>query len=74
MICKTLQISCSQRCELLMALSYVLAPNSILPIAYKLAPNKDNSAVTIARALTKLPRSAATRLAKATIAGEDYLA
>ena len=68
MIAKTFGISCSKRCELLLAFTYVMSRKSLVPIAQRLTNDRDLSAVNIAKALQQLPEKQARQLSLSTMA------
>lgn len=67
MLAQSLHISCSKRCELLLALTCVLAPESLIPVAARLATNEERSATRLATLLAELPRDQAKALCLKTL-------
>ena len=67
MLRETLGIRCSERCELLLAMTNVLAPERLLEVAHSLAMDTERAAVRIAERLTELPREDAVWLSRSTL-------
>lgn len=55
-------ISCSQRCELLIAFAYTVAPQETVSIAHRLSSDGTMGAVRLATALSELPPNLAREL------------
>lgn len=60
-------ISCSRRCEQLLALAFIRDPTSVVSVAHRLANDAELSAVRLAMALSALPIDRAMLLARETI-------
>jgi hypothetical protein len=68
MIADILHVTCTKRCELLLALTTVIDPNNLISIASKLGTDSNRSAIHLAEKLTKLPHNRARELSLKTLA------
>ena len=67
MLSSVFGISCSRRCEQLLALAFIKDPRSVVAVAHRLANDAELSAVRLATALCELPADRALLLARETI-------
>lgn len=67
MLARTVEIPCSKRCELVLALAYLQARQNMVAIAHCLSNDREKTAVAFAKKLLSLPESSATALAKQTL-------
>ncbi len=67
MVAKTLGIHCSKRCELLLALTYLRAKDSLLAVAHRIANDSSFSAIELAKALQSVSSVEGEKLAKLTL-------
>ncbi len=67
MIAQHCGVCCSQRCEMVLALSMIVQPQHVVLLAHRLANDRNMSAVRLAQALDELPLEEAQLLSKATL-------
>ncbi|MFN8389856.1 MAG: hypothetical protein U0136_06170 [Bdellovibrionota bacterium] len=67
MIAKLFGVDCSPRCETVLALAKVLGARTVVPLAYRLANDREQSAIRLARGLDELPNEEARVLSLATL-------
>lgn len=67
MLREMLQVSCSERCELLLALTNIVARERLLECAHVLVTDPSRSAVQLAERLLALPDREARELSLATL-------
>jgi hypothetical protein len=72
MIAKTLGVTCSKKCELVLALAFIKAPEELVQIAYRLATDADASAIRLARMMINLSPLVTEVLAKQTLRRAGY--
>ena len=69
MIAAAAGVHCTKRCETVLAIAYVMAQDSLVSIAHRLANDKDKSAIALAKKLVSMPSERARALALQTISG-----
>ena len=63
----TLQIPVTDRCEIVLALAFHFAPESVVPVAYRLANNSERLAIRAAEGLLNLPSAQASDIVLRTL-------
>ena len=67
MIAEHFGVACSSQCELVLALGTLINKANLVPLAHRLANDRDRSAVRLAQAISEMPAEDAELLSRLTL-------